>query len=162
MVHVERHYLIAACEMPDGTFSMEEQRPSLAQRVRDGDPVYGWTGDPALSLAMNTDYHDPADGYRGPCWEVWRRHEDGSSSVVMRKKGTQIDDAVLLRLLAEHDTRYHDVGQRVWSENEQLRQRRAAEFGDYCEERADRLADALARDLGEPAPDGRIYPLGAA
>lgn len=160
MLDVRRDYLVAPSELPDGTVSWEEQRPSLAQRVRDGDATYGWAGDPRLSLCMNLTYVAETGDYKGPAWEVWRRHEDGTASLVMRKKGARIDDGTLLRLLAEHDTWHVDVALRLGRERQAASNAADAAFGDECEDKADRLAHALAQDLSIPAPDGKLYPLG--
>lgn len=152
-------YLVAPRELPDGTVVWDDHAPTIAERIRDGDPTYGWTGDPRLSLCLNTAYSDERDRYWGVAWEIWRRHEDGSSSIVMRKKGAGLDAGVLLRLLAEHDTRYVDVIGAVGRANAELERGRDAAFHDVVEDRADRLAHALARDLDVAAPDGKVYPL---
>jgi len=159
MLHLPRAHLIAPAELPDGTVVWEEREPELGQLLRDGDPVTGWAGDDRLTLCLNTEYRDQRDGYSGPAWEVWRRHEDGTSTIVMRKKGARIDRNVLLRLLAAHDTRHVNVIDQVAKANAANEKSLDDDFGDYVEDRADRLAWALGRDLEIPAQSGRYYPL---
>lgn len=141
-------YLIAPRELGDGRVVWEDYY-DVSARLRDGDPTCGWEGDERLSLVLNV----LADR-----WEVWRRHEDGTSSLVCHRAGTSKPGPELIRRLAEHDTRKVDVLARVEAENAERERDRERESHAQHEEMADRLYYGLTKDLSAhmPAADGRV------
>jgi hypothetical protein len=147
-------HLIAAREQPDGTFSLEEQRPELGKRIRDGDPTLGWFGDDRLSL------HGARDDDGGVRFEVWRRHDDGTSTVVASKRGTIGTGDSLIRLLAAHDTRGRDLAAETIALRDRVKAAQRNDFMDEVEGKADKLAWALGKDLGTPAQSGKMFRLG--
>lgn len=144
--------LILPRHLPDGSISYEEARPDIGQRIRDGDATLGWLGDPLLMLVCTPNF----EGGGVPRWEVWRKHPEGEPSLVASKVGTLEADQ-LIRILAAHDTRVHDVVAEVAARNGTRTEASKREFRAGNEERADKLAWALGRDLGIPAQDGRPY-----
>lgn len=149
-------HLVSPRELPDGSVSWEEQRPELGARIRDGDGEFGWLGDDRLSLVLNKTYEDP---HGRPRWEVWRRHEDGSSSLVVHKVGFRINGDELIEQLALHDSRTHDVAGEVLARRVKAKRDKERRFREHSEEKADKLAWALGRDLSVPAQPGRVFPV---
>jgi hypothetical protein len=149
-------HLILPREKPDGTISWEEEQTAIAARIRDGDAALGWLGDDRLSLHLNVAFarEDP----RGlPRWEIWRRDEDGGAAMVTSCVRLRIDGDQLIRQLAAHDSRTHDIAAEVLARNDTRVEASKAAFREANEDRADKLAWALGRDLGIPAQDGRPY-----
>ena len=145
--------------LPDGSVLWEHEAPTIAQRIRDGDPTYGWLGDERLTLVHNAVWVDPDTGKREGRWEVWRDHEDGTRSVVMWRRGRRLPGPALLRALAEHDTRTRDVLSEIDAHNEAVDRDRERVAREQRLDLADKLHWALCKDLGEPMPDGRHLPL---
>jgi hypothetical protein len=144
--------LILPRHLPDGSISYEEARPDIGERIRDGDATLGWLGDPLLTLVCTPTFESGGV----PRWEVWRKHPEGEPSLVASKVGTLEADQ-LIRMLAAHDTRTHDVVGELLARNDARTEASKAAFREGNEERADKLAWALGRDLGIPAQDGRPY-----
>lgn len=143
-------HLIAPRELPDGTISWEEQQPDLAVRIREGDPNIGWLGDERLSLHLSPHYFDEALGREVPRWEVWRRHEDGTSSLVCHKLGMRPDGDALIRGLARNDSLRHDIAGEMLALRAKHEAQVAAAHLEQAEDTADKLHWALSRDLSEP------------
>lgn len=156
-------HLIAPREKPDGTVSWEEQQPELARRIRDGDANLGWLGDERLSLHLNMTHEpDPvnAPGVTVGRWEVWRRHDDGTSSVVCHMVGDRPNADSLIRGLARNDSRTRDLAVEMIDTRAAHEAERSRRFREHAEDKADKLHWALSRDLGEPAADGRLTRMG--
>jgi hypothetical protein len=156
-------HLIAPREKPDGTVSWEEQEPDLAERIRKGDANIGWLGDERLSLHLNLKYQPDPDEHPEivlPRWEVWRRHDDGTSSVVCHFVGQRPSADSLIRGLARNDSRTRNIAVEMLEARGAREAREIAAFAEHCEDKADKLHFALSKDLGEPFASGRIVRLG--
>lgn len=120
--------------------------------LRDGDPTVGWTGDDTLSLWHNTILDR---------WELWRRGDlDAEATLVCTAPGHRMPGKELLRALAEHDTRHVDVVARVEAANAAHAKAEHDKLMEHAGALGDKLAWALAKDLDEPAPSGKLYSLG--
>lgn len=156
-------HLIAPRELPDGTVSWEEQQPELARRIREGDASLGWLGDDRLSLHLNLkhqpdpEHHPEIEVAR---WEVWRRHDDGNSSVVCHFVGDRPPADALIRGLARNDTRTRDLANEMIAARDAHNARVSRDFRERAEDKADKLHWALTKDLSEPAASGRVTRLG--
>lgn len=101
----------------------------LQNKLRFGDSVRGWEGDPALVLSYRADVDQ---------WEVLRFGDDGTYRVVARKPpGVALDDRVIDELVQRDTQRGFDVGRYIEQANEGVR--RAA---------LDRQAEAIREDVG--------------
>lgn len=158
-------YLVAPRALPDGSVSWEEQKPEIAKRIREGDPLLAWIGDPRLTLVLNTTFAtDEAEqakvrpDKRGlPRWEVWRAHEEGEPTLVVSCIAQRIDGDQLIRQLAMHDTRGRDLAQEMLDLRDAHEADLSKRHRDENEALADKLAWALGRDTGAPAQSGRVY-----
>lgn len=159
-LHVPPHqHLVGARALPDGSFSFEEQRPELGARIRDGDPNIGWLGDDRLTLVLNLKWPDDDPLHRNlPRWEVWRAHEQGEPTLVAHLTGQRIDGDQLLRQLAAHDSRTHDMAAELIDARDHQREQALRDARERDAGYADKLAWAVGRDLGAPAQSGRVYP----
>lgn len=144
---------------PDGSVSWEAEAPGIADRIRDGDPELGWLGDELLELRLNIE-HARTHFTKLPRWEVWRKHPQGEPTMVISCIAQRIDGAQLIRQLALHDSRTHDVAAEILDKRDKVQAATEQAFRDENEEKADKLAWALGRDLSEPVQSGRYYPLG--
>lgn len=153
--------LVAPNYTPAGTVSWEETQPELARRIRDGDPNIGWLGDDRLSLHLNLTWADPDPAKVGlPRWEVWRDHETVDPTLVAAHVSRTIGNGdSLIRMLAAHDSRTHDIAAELLAARDQRDAAEKAANRDLFEGKADKLAWALGRDLDLPAADGRMFPL---
>lgn len=144
--------LLLPRELPDGSvvFADAEDSQAIGYRLRNGDATLGWPGDPALSLVRNTTKDR---------WEVWRTHEDGTKSIVGHRAGTRLPGNELILSIRDHDTRLVDVLGGIERQNDELAAKRDARFREKTGDAGDKLAWALGRDLGEPAQDGKMFPL---
>lgn len=143
---------------PDGSVSWEAEAPGVADRIREGDPTLGWLGDDRLELRLNIE-HARTHFTKLPRWEVWRVHEQGEPSMVISCIAQRIDGNQLIRQLALHDSRTHDIAKEIFDERDKAKARAEQDFRDENEEKADKFAWALGRDLSSPAQDGRMFPL---
>ena len=142
--------LLRPRELPDGRVSMEGEA-EIDRLLREGDPTCGWHGDATLSLWYNAINHK---------WEVWRRGDlDGTATFVCSATGDKLPGKSLLRALAAHDTRHHDVVAELDKHNAMVARQQEADFHAKIDDLSDKLAWALGKDLGEPAQDGRLYSL---
>lgn len=141
-------FVIPDRQLPDGSYTFKEHRSAtgLVEALKEYDP--------RLSLVINT---------KDDRWELWRLGEDNKA----RRIGTlpdrhRIPSAThLIAQLKAHDTRlgYDPVEDMIATEAADER-RRDRDFGDYLEDRGDRLHHALANDLSSHAPAARPIPLG--
>jgi hypothetical protein len=154
--------LIAPREKPDGTVSWEEQAPELGALIRDGDGRSGWLGDPNLSLHCNTTYADDDPAKKGwPRWEIWRRHDDGSSSLMVWCVLPRLPDGLrLTTMLARADSRTHDIAEELLAARDKRDAAARKATTEQAEGLADKLAFALGRDLSLPAQSGRPFRTG--
>jgi hypothetical protein len=152
---VDLPHIVAPRAMPDGTVSWEEQRPDVAQRIREGDATLGWLGDPLLSLACTPDF----EGTGVPRWEVWRNSPGCAPEPVAFKRGLLEPDQ-LIRNLAAHDSRTHDLAAELLAARDQRTERVRKDGHELHEGNADKLAWALGKDLGAPAQSGRMFGTG--
>lgn len=159
---LHRAHFLAPRATPDGVVSWEEHNPELAARIRDGDAALGWLGDIRLSLHLNKAYEtDPENPKPGtPRWEVWRDHEGTDPTFVASHVSfTMGNGDGLIRMLAAHDSRTHDIASEVLAARDRRDASKRAEFGEISNDKADKLAWALGRDLSLPAQDGKVFPL---
>lgn len=160
-------HLLAPRATPDGTVLWEENSPEVGRRLREGDANVGWLGDDRLSLHLNLAYAheaDPADpraGHGIPRWEVWRDHETVAPTLVCSIVNLRIGNGdQLLRMLAAHDSRTHDMATELITARDARTAREKATFQEMSMDKGDRLAHGLGRDLGMAGQHGRVYPLG--
>lgn len=146
---------------------MLEQAHLIApNRLPDGSVVWNDTGgDVGVVVTMLREYDERLHLVRNNTagqWEVWRQCEDETPRRICSRKGVHVPDGPrLINFIAKHDTR------RGWDPIAGLDAELAAEqaekdrrFDEHAEDKADKLAFALGKDLGEPAQDGRLYTLG--
>lgn len=141
-------HLVAPAQLPDGTTVWSEAG-----------------GDVGVVVQMLREYDTRLNLCRSnvrDCWEVWRQCEDGEARRVASRPGTHVPNGPsLVAFLAAHDTqRGYDPVADTFAYNDRVDADRAAVAGERFEDKADRLAFALGRDLDEPAQSGRLYPLG--
>lgn len=141
--------LIAPRAMPDGRVEWAEAGGDVGQVVADLRAY-----DPRLSLVRNFELGQ---------WEVWRQNEDEVARRICSRPGDHVPNGPgLIRFLAEHDTRRgYDPVSAVAAENAAVDRAKADRFDEISEDKADRLAHALAKDLDEPMPDGKMIRLGS-
>ncbi len=134
--------LSTAARLPDGRILVSDHDVyDVERRLQEGDPTYGWPGDPNLFLAI-----DPQP--RPPRWEVHRLCDDGQVRRICVWKGEGAPDGQLIAHIAAHDTRTRDVFGNLERE-ETLRERLEESDADaHREEVADKLRFALRKDLG--------------
>lgn len=112
--------------------------PAVAEtirKLREGDPVRGWEGDPRLAV-----YWAP-DG-----WEVCRLEHDGQYRLVWRgKAGTPLDERLIDMLVAfDRQRNVVPLHDRIVAETERKEAADHRHWRDYvAEEAAPRLAKAL-------------------
>lgn len=161
-------HLLTPRATPDGTVSWEEERPELGRLIREGDGRTGWLGDPRLSLHLNVTFARDEDEQaklpphkRGlPRWEVWRDHEQVDATMVGCCIAQRIDGIQLTRQLAAHDSRVHDIAQEMLDAREAHAKQSKKDLEAVTDEHGDKLAWALGKDLGLPAPSGRMFRFG--
>lgn len=141
--------LLAARALPDGSYEFTDSRDAT-DRLRNGDPTLGWSGDPDLSLVLNVKAQE---------WEVWRVGATGREMHCPVKPGAGVPIQSLIREIVKHDTRHVDVLRLVEDTNAQVDRDRDAAFREKTGEAGYKLAHALSKDLGLPAPDGKVFPL---
>lgn len=144
--------LILPRELPNGSveWAAADDSQEIGRRLREGDATLGWPGDPDLTLVRNT--------VKGR-WEVWRRHEDGSASIVMQRSGDRLPGTGLICAVRDHDTRLVDVLGDIDRHNDALDAARRERARAQTEDAADKLAWALGKDLDLPAAAGKVFPL---
>lgn len=146
---IDTAHLIAPRALPDGRVAWSEAGGDVGAVV---DALRAY--DPRLSLVRNN-----TDG----CWEVWRQCEDEEPRKVGSRPGVHVPNGPkLVESLAARDTR------RGFDPVADIDKMNAAAFADedrafdeLAEDKADRLAYALGKDLGEPMADGRMIRLGS-
>lgn len=153
---VPHSHLVAPRALPDGSVSWEADKPEIAARIRDGDAEFGWLGDDRLTLVLNKTFA-ATDPRRLPRWEVWRAHEEGEPTLVVSCVAQRIDGDQLVMQLAAHDSRTHDVAAELLAARDTRRDRIQRDAHDHNEDKADKFAWAIGRDLSMPAQAGRVY-----
>lgn len=143
----------------DGSTTWENEQPDIGQRIREGDATLGWLGDPLLELRAHPHYIDADNVDRGTRWEVWRHHEDGEPTLVASKFG-KLNGEQLIRNLAAHDTRTHDIATELIAARDARLEALKRDAADENAGIADKLAWALGKDLGAPAQSGRVFATG--
>lgn len=111
----------------------------LRRKLREGDPVRGWEGDPRLELYFHRDQDQ---------WSLLRCEVNGDQALVARcRPGVAPDERLLDELLARDVRRGYDVHAAVVAHNETLEAARdQANVDAMVEEGAPRLKHALKRD----------------
>jgi hypothetical protein len=107
------------------------------RKLREGDGLLGWEGDPNMQLFVDT-----GTGL----WDVWTLDARGDPALVVA--GCPYPDQRLVERVILADTRRFDVAGRVLEHNHQLDDAKRKERQAESEERADRLHHALLRDIG--------------
>jgi len=134
---------------PDGhRIAVSQDALSVAQRVGEGDPTCGWSGDPRMHVMFNQ---------LTLRWEVWRLGEDGRDRFVKSWHPSQWD-ARVLKYLSEHDSRSHDVLARIDKHNEAVERDRERKFTEAVAEAVDYAQHAVRRLYlpGTEAPRPRV------
>jgi hypothetical protein len=101
----------------------------IVRRIQDGDPTCFWSGDPDMYACENQ---------RTGRIEVWRACEDLKHRVISSWEPAEFDARVLKNLF-QHDTRVHNILERIDAENLAVQRDRAR--------RADEEADEAKRIL---------------
>lgn len=145
---LETAHLIAPSSLPDGSVVWNETGGDVGLVV-----TMLREYDPRLSLVRNNSAGQ---------WEVWRQCEDEVARHICSRKGTHVPNGpALINFLASHDTRRgFDPIADVEAANVAAQAAQDREFDEHAEDKADKLAFALGRDLGEPMQDGRLIRLG--
>lgn len=143
--------ILSPRQLPDGRVEWVENQ-DVGRWLRDGYSPYGWEGDPRLSLVRNI----PAGR-----WEVWRANEDGTQTSVWHRVGDEYPGLEVISDLQSTDSRRIDALVAVEAHNAKIEADRDAKIRENLGDGPDRLAWALAKDLDLPAPDGKLYSMGA-
>ena len=85
---------------------------------------------------------------------------DGKDTLVCTREGERLPGNDLIRALIAADSRRHDRLAQLLAADDAHRQAVNSRNDAMIEDRADKLAWALGRDLNMPAQDGRVIPLG--
>lgn len=150
-------HLVAARFTPDGTIALDHEQRDVSARIRDGDPTLDWLGDDRLSLHVTPNF----EGSGVPRFEVWRDHEGTAPTLVMHRVCQSLGTGDgLIRQLAAHDTRVHDMTAEILGARDAREAAERARFAEFAEGTADKIAFALGRDLSAPAQSGRVYRIG--
>lgn len=152
MVSIDPARLIVPAELADGRVVWGAHEADLSDRLCNGDPTLGWEGDPALKLVRNVVEER---------WEVWRTAPTGEDTLICTRAGARFPGNDLIVALVKADSRRHDRARQIMADQAARDERRRKDYDDASEDRADRLAFALGRDLGMPAQHGRTYKLGS-
>lgn len=135
-----------AAAMPNGAVTLGAGHldlHDLADRIKNGDPLAGWEGDPRLTLAF---YRDPKG--RGSCYELWRLEHDGEYRMVARLAG-DLNPSGIIRKLVEHDARRgYDVHEAVSRHNAKIDREKTYQSDQVIGEHGERLAGELLRAAG--------------
>lgn len=167
MGHIATPQFLVPRATGDGRVQWEEHNQELGRRLREGDANLGWLGDERLSLVCNVrfasevDPDEPESGKGVPQWEVWRDHETVAPTLVCHVVTLRIGNGdSLLRMLAAHDSRTHDIADEMFARRAAREAKQRGEFLETAEDKADKLAFGLGKDLSIPAQHGRYIPLG--
>ena len=107
------------------------------RRLREGDGILGWEGDPNMQLFVDT-----GTGR----FDVWTLDARGEPALVVAEQ--PFADQRLIEAVIRADTRRFDVAGRVLEHNAHVDEARRREHHDENEEAADKLHHALMRDIG--------------
>lgn len=117
----------------------------MVDRLHFGDSTLGWEGDESLAL-----YRTP----RG--WELTRREEDGSESIVCRSgPNTPLDRGLIIRLIQHDARRGHDAEAALASvldHNDALEESRTNEAVAALVQSRERVDWEVGKALGEHTP----------
>lgn len=146
---IDTPHLIAPRALPDGRVAWAETQGDVGAVVtmlREYDPRCSLVRDNAANQ-----------------WEVWRQCEDEEPRRLCSRPGEHVPNGPhLIAHLAKHDTRRgFDPIKDVDAANAAINAERDRHFDELAEDKADRLAHALAKDLDEPMPDGKMIRLGS-
>lgn len=124
--------------LPGGTHVLVEGTVvDTLRRLRDGDGILGWEGDPNMQLFVDTESR---------LYDVWTLDAAGDPALVVSQY--PYADQRLIEAVIRADSHRFDVATRVLEHNrtvdEANRKARQAE----SEERADKLHHALLKDIG--------------
>lgn len=116
----------------------------LADRIKNGDAVSGWEGDPRLTLAKYGSGRDEQ-------FELWRLEHDGEYrmvAVLRPDAAGHLDPSNICRRLVERDARRgYDIKDAVDRHNARAQEANEAPSKDRLSGAAEKLAWALKRDL---------------
>lgn len=125
--------------------------------LKEGNPTWGWRGDPRLELRMGivtagkTGYYPQAKRWVregdavGYNWQVWRHNEDGTDKNILTRKGTELH--TIIPALIEIDPRtpgFEPVMDRVEREDAILQKHRQADIADAVGQKMDHLWNLVA------------------
>jgi hypothetical protein len=115
----------------------------VADRIKKGDPIFGWEGDERYQLYVN---------YKIGRWELWRHEDDGVMRLNLVVPGfvSGVDVVpYLIEWIVTHDGRRgFNPTDLVIKESLRHQREREAEGHARNEEAADRLHHALVKDVG--------------
>lgn len=113
----------------------------LADRIKNGDPVSGWEGDPRLTLALYTDPKNPIN----QTYELWRQEGEGYSLVAKLRGG--LDPYTILPELVKRDQRRGlDIREAVDRHNAKVQAAKDAASSERSFDAAERIVWALRKD----------------
>lgn len=114
----------------------------VVDRLHNGDPTWGWEGDPALALYLE----EGADGK--PVWVLERLEDDGVYRVVCRSK-PGVDLRGLIPMLVKHDrNRGHNAALDVIAANAKAAKARDDAAADAAAEKLEKVYWAAGKDVG--------------
>jgi hypothetical protein len=115
---------------------------AVMHKVRFGDPVKGWEGDPRLALYAT---EHPSGRI---VWELCRLEHDGQYRLVARSQpGVPFDERIIDHLIAHDRRRGYDVHTAVERANARIEASHAAANAELDAELDDRMTHALRGEL---------------
>lgn len=138
--------------LPDGQLAQVSGAVvEMLRRLKDGDNVLGWEGDPNMELFVDLDTG---------LFDVWTLDLAGEPTLVV--SAAPYCDQRLLERVIRADTRRFDVAQRVIDARAAREKAEASRLADQREEAHDKLHLALLQDIGayEGGLTKRIFPVG--
>lgn len=129
--------------LPDGRgLWVAPEVQEIQRKLREGDPLAGWPGDPRLAL-----YRAEKD----PRWYLYRLEADGEYRMVVRSKpGVTLE--TLIPWLVKHDShRGAHVAEMVNEHNAKLERKLAQSHHERMAESLERVVWGIHRDLGAQA-----------
>lgn len=118
----------------------------IAKRIQKGDATCGWSGDERMWVGWNP---------RLTRYEVWRTGEDGKDRIISAWAPNEFD-ARVIKNLAEHDTRVHDILARLDAHNAKIEKERADKLAEIMQE-IHEFATWASRKLYAPGTDPAPY-----
>ena len=135
--------LLSPHQLPSGRRILVDsgEADDLQKRLTDGDPTWGWEGDPELTLTLA---EDPDGNW---WWEVWSMDTHNQPYRCVRgPENTRLNPNAILQLLVAADNRKSDPLGAIEANNAALRRDQERREDEQIEDLGDRLYSALRRD----------------